>query len=69
MRTGNQTKSPMGLALGLLTACAMTLIGICSRNEPETVLFRAIIGGIVVAVVARSVINIVSSILIEDDSF
>lgn len=36
---------PWGLAIGLLTGCVVTLIGVVLDLQPDTILFRALVGG------------------------
>ncbi|MGE0374997.1 MAG: hypothetical protein AB7I48_01660 [Planctomycetaceae bacterium] len=40
------------MAVGLLAACATTMIGIVNGNEPETILYRGLVAGAVVTGVA-----------------
>lgn len=42
------SRSSLRFAIGMLAASVMTLVSIAAGNEPETVLFRAVIGGTII---------------------
>ena len=46
---------PWSRASGLLAGCMATLIGICSRLEPDTILMRSVVAAVIVAVFVRVV--------------
>ena len=45
-------RKPWGAVSGLLTACAVTLIGVVSGLEPDVILFRAAVAGCVLGLMA-----------------
>lgn len=61
------TRTSFGLAAGLLTACLVTLLSIIARHEPETVLFRAIVGATVVGCFTSVLGSFAASILAEQE--
>lgn len=67
MQNNLDTRPPFGLAIGMLTACAMTLISVLCGNEPETVLFRAGVGGSMTGLLAAGLVSVLRSILDEDE--
>lgn len=54
---------PKARVIGLLAACCLTLLSIWAGHEPETVLYRAVIGGSLLTVAAKILMNIMHSIL------
>lgn len=48
-----------GLAAGLLTGCAVTLLGVMLQLEPETILLRSVLGG----AVAGMLVSVITSSL------
>ncbi|MBT5019760.1 MAG: hypothetical protein HON04_13570 [Planctomicrobium sp.] len=65
------SQTSIGLAASLLTACLVTLLSIIAKHEPETVLFRAFVGAIVVGGITSLLGNFLGAILAEqkDDDF
>lgn len=49
------TSQPWGRLTGLLAACGATVIGITRDLDPDVILLRALVSGLVVGVVAAAV--------------
>ena len=52
-------QSPWGRVAGLLTACAVTLVGVMSGLDPHVILIRAAISSLVVGVVVAVGVSLV----------
>ena len=72
--TSSQTPSPTPswvAASGLLTGCAVTLIGVLMQLSPERILLRAVLGGTAMAIVTSVAMigwKLVSPVDRSDDS-
>lgn len=49
-----QTDRPWGRAVGLLTGCAVTLIGVVNGLSPSVIAVRAICSGCLIGVIAAA---------------
>ncbi|QDT33573.1 hypothetical protein [Thalassoglobus polymorphus] len=59
----------IGMAVGLLVACAMTLLSVVFGLEPEVVLFRAFLGGGGATVLFIGMSSMVSLVFEDEDEF
>ncbi len=58
--------NPWGSAVGLLTACLATLIGVWSRLDPDVILARAVAAGLTVGLITSILVSLLSSVLIQE---
>ena len=65
-QVGNR-RSGHGLGIGIVVGSLMTLLAIVSGHEPETVLFRGVMSGIVIGGLARVLETIIVWGFAEDD--
>ena len=56
---------PWGRASGLLTACAVTGVGVCVKLDPDVILRRAAISAVVVGVTISVLVHMWNSL--EDE--
>lgn len=52
-----------GLAIGLLSGCGITLLGVMLGQEPEIILSRALLGGTLLGVFSSAVASGVTLVL------
>lgn len=60
-------RSSVGIASGLLTSCLVTILGSIAGHEPQTILFRALVGGLFVGGVTATLSNLVAALVREQD--
>lgn len=64
--TSANPRQPWGRICGLLAACGVTLMGVVLGHDPDVILYRAVVAGIVIGVVALIVARAVASVPRED---
>jgi len=63
----NKTKTnPRGAIFGLSAWCLATLIGVWSGLEPDVILARAVVAGLVVGLITAILARFMSNLLIQE---